>query len=171
MTKIITLHGRKFRLYINGDMYSLDTFIMFKRQLMSNGYHFYAFRDTNGKQKNVSVHRLIAIHFIPNPNNYKEVNHIDGNKINNHISNLEWVNKSMNMKHAYRLGLCTPVCIKGKENPESVRVNQFDLNGKLIKTYDCINDAAKELGVWRQNISQACRGIRKTVKNSTWKYA
>lgn len=51
--------------------------------------------------KEHKVHRLVAIHFIDNPNNYKEVNHIDGNKENNHHSNLEWCSRSYNMKHAF----------------------------------------------------------------------
>lgn len=53
---------------------------------------------------NKRVHRLVATTFIPNPNNYPEVNHKDGNKWNNHVSNLEWCNRSMNMKHAYQMG-------------------------------------------------------------------
>lgn len=56
-------------------------------------------------RKNCLVHRLVAIHFIPNPDNLPEVNHIDGNKENNHVSNLEWVSTSDNQKHAIRTGL------------------------------------------------------------------
>jgi hypothetical protein len=59
----------------------------------------------NGKYKNHVVHRLVAICFIPNPNNYKQVNHIDGNKLNNHVSNLEWCSHQQNIDHAKRLGL------------------------------------------------------------------
>jgi hypothetical protein len=59
----------------------------------------------NGKLKKYSVHRLVALAFIPNPDNKPEVNHIDGNPSNNHISNLEWVTASENLLHAYRIGL------------------------------------------------------------------
>ena len=55
--------------------------------------------------KNLYVHRLVAQAFCPNPNNLEEVNHIDGNKWNNNYTNLEWVNKSENVKHAFKIGL------------------------------------------------------------------
>lgn len=59
----------------------------------------------NGIQKNMVVHRLIAKAFICNPDNLPEVNHKDGNKLNNSVTNLEWVSKSDNRKHAFRIGL------------------------------------------------------------------
>ena len=54
------------------------------------------------------IHRLVAEAFIPNPNNLPEVNHIDGDKLNNKVNNLEWISKSNNLKHAVQLGLLTP---------------------------------------------------------------
>jgi hypothetical protein len=167
--KTIMIHDREYELYSNGDLFYTNGGLV-PRQTMTNGYYFYALRDKDGIQVNISTHRLVATHFIPNPNCYPEVNHIDGDKKNSDYRNLEWCNKSMNMKHAYRLNLKKPVMMMGKDNPESVRVGRFDKSGTLIREYDCINDAAKEVGEWRQNISQACRGIRKTVKGSIWKY-
>lgn len=58
-----------------------------------------------GKDKTARVHRLVAEAFIPNPEGKDTVNHIDGNKENNRVSNLEWVDRSEQMYHAYRLGL------------------------------------------------------------------
>ncbi len=62
----------------------------------------------NSKIFNASVHRLIAEAFIPNPSQKKTVNHIDGNRLNNDISNLEWLTQSENNRHAYRTGLKDP---------------------------------------------------------------
>ena len=59
----------------------------------------------NGKCKQHYIHRLVAEKFIPNPNNYPEINHIDGDKRNNAVSNLEWCNRKMNVQHSYDTGL------------------------------------------------------------------
>jgi hypothetical protein len=60
----------------------------------------------NNKSKLLSLYRLLAINFIPNPDNKREVNHKDGNRLNYSLDNLEWVTPSENMKHAYNNGLC-----------------------------------------------------------------
>lgn len=60
---------------------------------------------TGHKYKHFAVHRMIALAFVPNPNNYPQVNHIDGDKSNNRIDNLEWVTISQNVIHAYKIGL------------------------------------------------------------------
>lgn len=57
------------------------------------------------KSKSFSVHRLVAIAFIPNPNGYREVNHIDGNKLNNRSDNLEWCTRQQNIRHSFDMGL------------------------------------------------------------------
>lgn len=59
----------------------------------------------NDKEHSRRIHRLVAQAFLPNPNNYKEVNHIDGNKSNNVVTNLEWCDRSHNMRHAIKMGL------------------------------------------------------------------
>lgn len=73
------------------------------------GYQCIAYYDTSGKQQQAYVHRLVATAFLPNPDNLPEVNHIDGNKQNNHVSNLEWVTSGENMRHARKTGLIQPM--------------------------------------------------------------
>lgn len=80
------------------------------------GYLFVALCKS-GKHYNRYVHRLVALAFIPNLNNYKEVNHRDGNKSNNHVDNLEWCDRSMNNKHAYAMKLRTCRDMHGDKNP------------------------------------------------------
>ena len=82
----------------------------------------------NNKQKFYQVHRLVAETFIPNPNNYPIINHKDGDKQNNHISNLEWCTYSYNSQHAYNNGLKLGKSAehKGGKNPKS-RLNEQEV--------------------------------------------
>ena len=70
------------------------------------GYHYchLTIKKGGGKGRNYLTHRLVALAFIPNPENKPEVNHIDGNKLNNHVSNLEWATKRENQQHSASLG-------------------------------------------------------------------
>ena len=71
---------------------------------LKDGYSLVILRKNN-KSYAKTIHRIVALHFLPNPNFFPEVNHIDGNKHNNNINNLEWVTTSQNVKHAFDTGL------------------------------------------------------------------
>ena len=73
-------------------------------QLMKRGY-VQVLLWTNHQAKGFTIHRLVAEAFLPNPNNFSDVNHKDGNKQNNSVDNLEWCTRSYNLKHAYKNGL------------------------------------------------------------------
>lgn len=73
--------------------------------VVKDGYLDVQLRTFNKKQKHVRLHRLVALHYIPNPENKPEVNHKDGNKLNNCALNLEWCTQQENISHAYSSGL------------------------------------------------------------------
>lgn len=75
-----------------------------KKQNLSTDKYYLVTLSRDGKNKTISVHRLIAQTFIDNPNNYEEVNHIDTNRVNNSIENLEWCTHQQNIKHSADLG-------------------------------------------------------------------
>jgi hypothetical protein len=130
---------------------------------------------TNGKKYySKTVHRLVADTFKENKIKNLEVNHIDGNKLNNNIKNLEWITKSENCKHKYRvLGIKqnTPLLNKkGKDCPHSKKVSQFDKKNNLIKIWDSIADVQRELKYNGGRISAVCLGKRKTHKGFIWRH-
>ncbi len=88
-----------------GDVKSLFTGRLCKYNIKVGYPTVGIYADNVSKPKNKSIHRLVAQAFIPNPENKPQVNHIDGNKLNNHVSNLEWVTSKQNMSHAILLGL------------------------------------------------------------------
>lgn len=105
--------------------------------------------------KTHKVHRLVAKAFIPNPNNYPMINHIDGNKQNNNLNNLEWCDNSYNQLHAIRNGL--KVYKIGVNNKHSIPIIQIDKNGKKIKEWACAKDVYRELGYDNSRISKVCK--------------
>ena len=120
-------------------------------------------------RKNYRIHRLVAESFIPNPNNLPQVNHIDGNKTNNCVSNLEWCDGSYNVKESFRLGLSK----KGAVHPNSKKVLQYDLNGNFIKEWNCVIDAINNLHLPKyahSSISLCCRGKTQSAYGFKWKY-
>lgn len=138
----------------------------------NNGY-LYVNLWKNSKMKSKKIHRLVAEAFLDNPQNKPQVNHIDGNKENNCVDNLEWISASDNCKHAYNSGLSNPIKnlpkdLKGKNNPKAKKIVQLDVNNNLIKEWETIKEAKETLGIY--HISACCRGIRKTAGGFVWKY-
>ncbi len=138
---IMSLHGRKPRII--------------KGRISYDGYHNAHLR-VSGRPKTVKVHRLVALAFIPNPEDLREVNHIDGNKLNNSVNNLQWVSHADNMRHAFSNGLCN---IKGEFNgrsklrrPEVKSIKKQIAAGRLQK------DIAKDFNVVVQTISKIKNG-------------
>lgn len=121
------------------------------------GYRFIRFCDG----KKIYIHRLIAKAFIPNPANYPIINHIDGNKNNNDIRNLEWCDYSHNCKEAYRLKL---------HIPKKKKVVQKTLDGKYIKEFEGLREAGINVGINYSSIIKCCKGKAKTAGGYKWEY-
>lgn len=104
MTKDIVGYEGLYRVHDSGEVESLRSNKFLKASRSTFGY-LYVNLSFKGNVKHCYVHRLVAEAFIPNPSNKPQVNHIDGDKLNNHASNLEWVTYSENNRHAYSTGL------------------------------------------------------------------
>lgn len=128
-----------------------------KQTVMRKGYLIVTL-SFNKKHKQVLVHRLVALAFIPNPNNKPQVNHIDGNKQNNCISNLEWVTDKENMIHASQHGLLN---IPEPQNKKPVLM--FDLKGNFIREYESRSAVKKDMNIDTASVyNVTCGKIKQT---------
>lgn len=117
-------------------------------------------------KRNRSIHRLLAQGWIPNPNNLPHVNHIDGDKLNNALGNLEWVSVLGNTTHAIDMGMTDP----RTRHPAMAEVVQLGPSGKEVRIFMSLHDAGRETGIAWQNISKVCRGLRKSAGGFGWVY-
>lgn len=128
------------------------------------------FKDRKGKS--ITVHRLVAQTFIPNPDNKPQVNHIDGNKENNTVSNLEWITNYDNMQHSIRTGLRDNKKIgELVKEKRGKKVMQYDLDGNFIKCWNSVREVADELNIDRHTIRKVCKGETKQTHNYIFFYA
>lgn len=118
------------------------------------------------KAKQYSAHRLLAIEFIPNPDNKPFVNHINGVKSDNSLENLEWVTAKENSIHAVRV-LKVNTYLKGKYNPQSKTIYQYNIDGGLARTWGSIREAARH-GYKQCLVSLCCNGKIKSHKGYIW---
>lgn len=112
----------------------------------------------NGETDFPLVHRLVAQHFLDNPNNLPEVNHKDENKLNNNVDNLEWCT------HKYNVNYGTRNARIGKTKGKPVICIETGV------TYPSVMEAERQTGISNGNITQVCNGRRKTAGKYHWRY-
>lgn len=108
----------------------------------------------NGAKKYMSVHRLIAITFLPNNFGLEQVNHKNKNKEDNRVENLEWCTSKYNTRYSV-----------------AKKIEQYDLDGKYIKTWNCIRDVENELSIKNNNLNHCLKNKNKTAGGYIWRYA
>jgi hypothetical protein len=122
------------------------------------------------KGKFFNVHRLVAIAFIENKENKPQVNHINGDKKDNRVINLEWVTQSENQLHAYKIGLQKPIYGR-KINNHCKKINVYDLQNNFIAQYPSIVNCSDNLNLRVNSIHRVLSGVRKKYNNKIFKYA
>ena len=115
----------------------------------------------NGKMKTVYVHRLVAQHFIDNPNGYDEINHLDENKTNNRASNLEWCSRKHNVNYGSRTSI--------QKHKVSKPVVCISTRGDRL-IFNSVTTAGQATKVSTSNISACCKGKRKSAGGYRWEY-
>ncbi len=138
----------------------------------TNGY-FIVVLNKNGIGYTKTVHRLIAVAFLGNPENKNEVNHKDGNKLNNSLINLEWNTTSENRYHAFRTGLQKgSIKMRGKRGAlckNSIPVYQILPTGEKVK-FESATMAEELIGVSRRGISYCAKGKQPHAGGYKWAY-
>jgi len=136
-----------------------------KGSITKHGYLRYGLKTKNKKQVNRFAHVLVAMAFIPNPDNLKEVNHEDGDKLNNSVTNLKWCTRSYNVKHAYDTGIKQANPRLGEAHPGSKLNNETVM---LIRNeYKGKNTSHQKLGI-KYGVSAGVIG--RIVNNKSWKH-
>ncbi len=116
----------------------------------------------NGIKKNMKIHRLVGIVFIENPDNLEQINHKDGNKANNKVSNLEWCDSAYNQLHAWKTGL--------KRTLKFAQIRITD--NKVIRIFNSLNDIKNEYDkIDLSTVIKVCKGKRNCHYGFKWMYA
>lgn len=142
-----------------GQVRNIKTKYILKGNKKKTGYLEYCLY-INGEKKTYLGHILVAKLFLPNPFNYDQVNHKDGNKKNNSVNNLEWTTSSGNNSHAWQNNLNTPHILRP--------VEQYNLMGEYIQTFPSIASAVNTTGA--SKIREVANGNRKSSGGYIWKW-
>lgn len=136
--------------------------------LNRKGYLTVNIRSNSGKYYKMSVHRLVANAFIPNPDNLMCVNHKDENKSNNRVSNLEWCTNNYNINYGTRNKRISKSNINNTKT--SKEIIQMDINNNILRVWPSMNQIKRELNYSPGSVYNCCKGIYKKAYGFIWRY-
>lgn len=168
----------QYEIYPDGRIFSYKT-NKFLKKTFTNGYEFVELFNESGS-KRMSVHRLVAEAFIPNPDNLPCVNHKDETRTNNNVENLEWCTYKYNTNYGtciarrtmhtdYSSDIFKKLAISANRKMWK-QVLQFDKDGNFICSFENIKKASEATGARQGRISACCKGKAKTAGGFIWKY-
>ena len=131
-----------------------------------NKQYFTVRLSKDGVDKQYSVHRLVAMAFIPNPDNLPQVNHINEDRNDNRVENLEWCTNEYNVHYGSHYTNVSKTMTNGKT---SKKVNQLTLDGELVRVWPSVSEITRSIGY--TNISACCCGKRKSAYGFIWEYS
>lgn len=173
-----------------GRIWSVKSQKYLKPWVNTCGYHLVGLISKNGKQKKEQIHRLVALAFIENPNNYPQVNHKDENKGNNCVENLEWVTAKQNCNYGTRNERIAEKIkgenhyLYGKHLSEEHKAHIIDSSVKsksvcqinietntIVNTFKSMREAERQTGVKHQHIWRVCVHKRRSAGGYFWCYS
>lgn len=138
---------------VKSSKYKTEKILTPNKNKIKGGY-LYVTLCKGGRKQSFQIHRLVAKAFMPNSYDFiLEINHIDRNPENNSIDNLEWCNRQKNVEHS-----------------QNKTVNQYDISGNYIQSFESTKLAGETTGVDPSAISKVCLGKRKTAGGFKWSY-
>jgi hypothetical protein len=167
----VSNYGRVMSLFSNNSIW--ENKCILKPRISKKGYHFY----TIIPKTPTGVHRLVAIAFIPNPENKREVNHKDFNPSNNHVDNLEWATHKENIVYSAKAGRFRHNekqrnHFKKLQEKKRTPVNQLTMEGVFVKRFETAKDASEYFGRPNSsNIGLCCRGRIRYCYGFKWEFA
>lgn len=152
----------KYYISTNGEIYSIPAKRILKTCISNTGYELVCLRSPNGKRKQYTVHRLVALTFLPNPENLPIINHKDENKLNNKVENLEWCTYSYNSTYGEHLNKKN----RTLHSPSRKECWIINLESKELMHFDSLNEAADFLQTKSTKLANVAKG--KYAQHKGW---